>query len=279
MFKILPHTYSVVKKNLVLLSIIFLSVNVFAQDDNDSITDPDTTLVTDSIYEPGADDISPKFDSLTSFTIPSYNSLEIHDSVLQNLKKDEAFWYANKLPKRQKRAEIDPNKKYSEPFYLQNWFRTLLWIFITAAFVAVVIWFLIVSDVRLFRKKAVSISSEQDTALIEDIFSINYEQELEKAIADENYRLGVRLMYLHILRLFSERDIIHYKIERTNSDYLMQLYNTSYYKDFFRLTRNFEYVWYGKFDISSAAFELIRKDHAKLKSLLLKNISSVLCLV
>jgi len=75
-------------------------------------------------------------------------------------------------------------------------------------------------------------------------------------------------MYLHILRLFSERDIIHYKIERTNSDYLMQLYNTSYYKDFFRLTRNFEYVWYGKFDISSAAFELIRKDHAKLKSLL-----------
>jgi len=194
--------------------------------------------------------------------------LEIHDSVLQNLKKDEAFWYANKLPKRQKRAEIDPNKKYSEPFYLQNWFRTLLWIFITAAFVAVVIWFLIVSDVRLFRKKAVSISSEQDTALIEDIFSINYEQELEKAIADENYRLGVRLMYLHILRLFSERDIIHYKIERTNSDYLMQLYNTSYYKDFFRLTRNFEYVWYGKFDISSAAFELIRKDHAKLKSLL-----------
>jgi hypothetical protein len=193
--------------------------------------------------------------------------LEIHDSVLQNLKKDEAFWYANKLPKRQKRAEIDPNKKYSEPFYLQNWFRTLLWIFITAAFVAVIIWFLVVSDVRLFRKKAVSLS-EQDTVLAEDIFSINYEQELEKAIADENYRLGVRLMYLHILRLFSERDIIHYKIERTNSDYLMQLYNTSYYKDFFRLTRNFEYVWYGKFDISSAAFELIRKDHAKLKSLL-----------
>jgi len=39
MFKILPHTYSVVKKNLVLLSIIFLSVNVFAQDDMDSIID------------------------------------------------------------------------------------------------------------------------------------------------------------------------------------------------------------------------------------------------
>ena len=268
MFKILPHTYSVVKKSLVLWSLIFFGASVFAQDPNDSISDSDTMLVTDSVYESESDETLPGFDTLTSSAIPPYVTLEIHDSVLQNLKKDEAFWYANTLPKRQQRPDIDPNKKYAEPFYLQNWFRTLLWIFIIAAFVAVVIWFLVLSDVRLFRKKAISLSSENETALTEDIFSINYEQELEKAIADEHYRLAVRLMYLHILRLFSEKNIIHYKIERTNSDYLLQLYNTTYYKDFFRLTRNFEYVWYGKFDISSAAFELIRKDHAKLKSML-----------
>jgi len=254
---------------LFLFSILFLSINLFAQGNiEDSITYSDTTLITDSIYEPETDETAPKFDSLRSFSTPSYKPLEIHDSVLQNLKKDEAFWYANTLPKRQEPVEVDPGKKYSEPFYLHNWFRTLVWIFIIAAFVAVVIWFLVVSDVRLFRKKAVFISSEQDIALIEDIFSVNYDQELDKAIAEENYRLGVRLMYLHILRLFSERDIIQYKIERTNSDYLVQLYNSSYYKDFFRLTRNFEYVWYGKFDISSAAFEMIRKDYAKLRGML-----------
>ena len=269
MFKILSHIHSRVKKKLILLSIIFLSVNVFAQDDKeDSISPSDTTIITDSVYETDLDETLPEFDSLTSFIVPSYYPFEIHDSVLQNLKKDEAFWYANKIPKRQKPAEIDPNKKYSEPFYLQNWFRTLLWIFIIAAFVAVIIWFLAVSDVRLFRKKAVSLTSEENIELNEDIFSINYEHELEKAIANEDYRLGVRLMYLHMLRLFSEKNIIQYKIERTNSDYLMQLYNTSYYKDFFRLTRNFEYVWYGKFDISAAAFEMIRKDHAKLKNML-----------
>ena len=269
MFKILLHTHSRVKKKLALFSILFFSINVFAQGNIEhSITYSDPTLITDSINEPETDETVPKFDSLTSLTTSSYSPLEIHDSVLQNLKKDEAFWYANTLPKRQEPADIGPGKKYSEPFYLHNWFRTLVWIFIIAAFVAVVIWFLVVSDVRLFRKKAVPILSEQDLAQVEDIFSINYDQELDKAIAEENYRLGVRLMYLHILRLFSERDIIHYKIERTNSDYLVQLYNTSYYKDFFRLTRNFEYVWYGKFDISSAAFEMIRKDHTKLRSML-----------
>ncbi len=130
------------------------------------------------------------------------------------------------------------------------------------------IWFLIASDVKLFRKKAAVLQPTADAAINEDIFSVNYEQELEKAIANQNYRLGVRLMYLHVLRLFSEKEIIQYKMERTNSDYLLQLYNTYYYKDFFRLTRNFEYVWYGKFDISAAAFEMIRMDHTKIKGLL-----------
>ncbi len=268
MFKIPTHIHSLVKKLLILLSIILFSTNVFGQGDlEDSITATDTAVI-DSIYDSETDEESPKFDSLTSFTIPSYHPYEIHDSVLQNLKKDEAFWYVNKAPKRQKPAEINANKKYSEPFYLQDWFRTLVWIFIVAAFVAVMIWFLLVSDVSLFRKKAAILQPEKDIALNEDIFSISYKQELEKAIAEENYRLGVRLMYLHILRLLSEKDIIQYKIERTNSDYLAQLYNTSYYKDFFRLTRNFEYVWYGKFDISLATFEMIRKDHTKLKSML-----------
>jgi hypothetical protein len=142
----------------------------------------------------------------------------------------------------------------------------VLWIIIVGAFIAVLVWFLIASDIKLFRKKAKTFQSPDDITITEDIFSINYEEELQKAIVDQNYRLGVRLMYLHVLRLLSEKNIIEYKIERTNSDYLLQLFNTSYYKDFFRLTRNFEYVWYGKFDISPAAFEIIRQDHSKIKS-------------
>lgn len=268
MFKTSSHTEFQVKKLLSLLTIVLWAVNVFAQGAlKDSIAATDT-VVEDSVHNSETIKESPRFDSLTSFNVPSYRPLEIDDSVINNLKKDEAFWYANFTPKRQKAVEFDSNKNFSETFYLQNWFRTLVWIFIIAAFVAVVIWFFIVSDIRLFRAKPASLLSEQDVTLTEDIFAINYEKELEKAIADENFRLGVRLMYLQILRLFSDKDIIQYKIERTNSDYLSQVYNTSYYKDFFYLTRNFEYVWYGKFDISSAAFEMIRKNHSHLKSML-----------
>jgi hypothetical protein len=100
----------------------------------------------------------------------------------------------------------------------------------------------------------------------EDIFTIDYKNELQKAVHNKDFRLGVRLMYLHVLRLMDERDVIDYKIEKTNSMYLLHLYGTSYYKDFFRLTRNFEYVWYGKFDISAPAFEVIRAEYATLKN-------------
>jgi hypothetical protein len=269
MFNSIIHIHSIEKKLLLVFTFILLCLHGFSQDEYpDSVAYADTTVVKDSGYTSVADETSAKFDSLSLYDIPSFYTYEIPDSALQNLKSDEAFWYVNKVPKRQKPPELDPNKKYPEPFYLQNWFRTLLWIVIVGAFIAVLIWFLIASDVKLFRRKAAVLQSPEDIAINEDIFSINYEQELEKAIADQNYRLGVRLMYLHILRLFSEKNIIQYKIERTNSDYLLQLYNTSYYKDFFRLTRNFEYVWYGKFDISSAAFEMIRQDHTKIKSLL-----------
>ena len=114
-------------------------------------------------------------------------------------------------------------------------------------------------------KKPKPLEEQIDTALSEDIFAINYEQELQKAIANNNFRLGVRLLYLHILRIFADNGILQYKMEKTNSDYLAQLYNTTYYRNFFRLTRNFEYVWYGKFDISAEAFQMIQQDYKNLK--------------
>ncbi len=266
MFKSIHNIRSAKKRLLLFVTFLLSMVTVFSQN-VDSVTSviADTTVVNKNDY-PDPDETPPVFDSLNLFNIPSYTTYDIDDSIIQNLKKDEAFWYVDKAPKRQKPPEFDPNKKYSEPFYLQTWFRVLLWIIIVGAFIAVLIWFLVASDIKLFRKKAKVLFPPEEIATNEDIFSINYEEELSKAVSDKNYRLGVRLMYLHILRLFSEKSIIHYKIERTNSDYLLQLVNTSYYKEFFRLTRNFEYVWYGKFDISAAAFEIIQQDHTKLKS-------------
>jgi len=253
-------------KNLIYAIVLAcISINAHAQNDEDAppITFDSVYSSVDSTSVSVTDSKEHKFDSLTSENLPAYHTYSIPDSVLNNIRKDDAFWYANEAPKRQKPPEIKPGKT---PFYLQNWFNTLLWIIIIGCFVAVLVWFLIASDVRLFRRKPKSLEEDVEVALSEDIFAINYEQELQKAIINNNFRLGVRLMYLHILRILADNGTIQYKIEKTNSDYLLQLYNTSYYKNFFRLTRNFEYVWYGKFEISAEAFQMIQQDYKNLKT-------------
>jgi len=94
--------------------------------------------------------------------------------------------------------------------------------------------------------------------LPEKIFDINYQIEIDKATAQNNYRLAVRLMFLRLLKSLSERNIIQYKQDKTNLDYLMQLHPTSFYKDFLRITRNYEYSWYGKFEVSDKAYDIIK---------------------
>jgi hypothetical protein len=259
MFSFVPHNSFL--KIIVASIVLVWSFTAKAQ------VDEDAPVILDSIYSEAdtvvvSDSESPRFDSITPNNLPSYHPYSIPDTTLNAIRNDDAFWYANKAPKKQKPPETKPLKK---PFFLEDWFRTLLWIIIIGCFIAVLIWFLIASDVRLFRKKPKALEEEIDTALSEDIFAINYEQELQKAIAKNDFRLGVRLLYLHILRIFADNGILQYKMERTNSDYLAQLYNTTYYKNFFRLTRNFEYVWYGKFDISAEAFQMIQQDYKNLK--------------
>jgi hypothetical protein len=264
MFKIVSYN-SCLKNIIACFVLVWFSTTAKAQVDEEAppVTFDSSYSTVDTVTITTTDAEIPKFDSLTPGPSPSYHPYTISGNKLNDLRKDDAFWYANETPKRQKPPEV---KQGPTPFFLQNWFRTLLWVVIIGAFLAVLIWFLIASDVRLFRKKPRVLDEETDIALSEDIFAINYEQELQKAVSNNNYRLGVRLMYLHILKIFSDNGIIQYKIERTNSDYLAQLYNTSYYKNFFRLTRNFEYVWYGKFDIPSEAFQMVQQDYTNLKA-------------
>jgi hypothetical protein len=108
------------------------------------------------------------------------------------------------------------------------------------------------------RNQSITAEKIREDIASENIFDINYQREIEKAVNARDYRLAVRLMFLRLLKQLSQKKIIEYKQERTNFDYLSQLHSTGYYNDFFRLTRNYEYVWYGKFDVSRETFGVIK---------------------
>jgi len=191
-------------------------------------------------------------DSLIKRNIPA--------DEIKKIQQDEDFWYANQIFKKEKNNEEED----AEVSWLQaGWVKTLLWLVIIGGFAFAIIMFLSDSNIRLFRKKINVFADEKQDKETEDIFEINYRDRIDKAVREGNYRLAVRLMFLQMLKTMSGRNIIQYKQDRTNFDYLLQLRDKKHYHDFFRLTRNYEYTWYGNFPVNDEAWQLIKNDFEK----------------
>lgn len=181
------------------------------------------------------------------------------------LKEDKDFWYADKSFNKKKEAVKEDGTKESEyiPLGQRTWVQTLLWLIIIAGFATAIAFYLADSNVGLFRKKNVAANNAGtgEEEMPEDIFAINYQKEIDKAVAQGNFRMAIRLNFLRMLRTLSDKNIIQYKQDRTNLDYLMQLHGSKHYPSFFRLTRHFEYAWYGQFEVSREAYQLISGEY------------------
>ena len=249
------------------LVLVFSGEAAFSQEIDTTYIAADTvtTITVEDSYDTNEDDSEGvKVDDLTQDDKTAVAARKIDESKKAELMKDEAFWYANEALNKKKKKE--QAKEPSESFTDKQWFKTLLWFIIVGAFVVIIIWFLLSSNVNLFRKKAEPVNREEDNLENENIFDIDYDKQIAKAISNNDYRLAVRYMYLQLLRMMADRNIIQYKQERTNSDYLMQLFKSAYYKDFFRMTRNFEYTWYGQFSLGEPGFKAIQQDYYNFKS-------------
>ncbi len=190
---------------------------------------------------------------------------KIDNKKIDKLRKDKAFWYVNEKPLREKpKAETRPalTKLFGSP-----WFKALLWCIMIASLIAIIIWFLRASNVKLFSQRKTAVNELHDDIEQENIFAINFDENIASAIAVKDFRSAIRLMYLQLLVTMDQKNLISYKQQKTNSDYLFQLSDTSFYKPFFNLTRTFEYSWYGQFAINEARFASISKDFSLFKNL------------
>lgn len=247
-------------KALLLPFLLVLCLSASAQGEEDPNVTFDTAVVEDG--EPSDEDTF--FDVVAPEDQQPVQARPVDRKQVAQMQKDEDFWYINTVPEK---AKAPVAQKIPEPRKDPEWLRNLLWVLVVGGFVVLIVWFLMASGVQLFRKSppVVARPEEEEEYTTENLFDIDYERALKRATADQNYRLAIRLMYLQTLKELALRNIIQYRQERTNSDYLMQLFTTSYYKDFFRLTRNFEYAWYGQFAVSPALFEQIRNEFATFK--------------
>lgn len=94
------------------------------------------------------------------------------------------------------------------------------------------------------------------TGQIENIETVDIETLLLQAKRDRNFRLAIRLYYLGILKKLHGRGVIGWKKDKTNRDYLAELYAKDFhYGEMRRLTLLYEAVWYGEHTPGAESFE------------------------
>lgn len=109
-------------------------------------------------------------------------------------------------------------------------------------------------------------SSKMDTKKLihentEDIESNNYEKLLGIALKDKNYRLATRYYYLFLLKILSQKELITYHKDKTNTEYKFELENKQTRNKFSYLAYIYDYVWYGEFPIDESEFKTIEYNY------------------
>ncbi|MFS4467673.1 DUF4129 domain-containing protein [Maribacter sp. 2210JD10-5] len=109
----------------------------------------------------------------------------------------------------------------------------------------------------------VTLSEEEHIIKNEDI------QELIKnALAEKNYRLAIRYYYLLTLQTMSNKELIDWEQQKTNTDYITELKKENLKYPFTRITRLYDYIWYGDFPIDENKYKKAASSFESLQNLL-----------
>lgn len=135
-------------------------------------------------------------------------------------------------------------------------FRIVLFTLAAGALAFIIFKILGIDIVKILKGESQSIEIPYDESL-ENIHEINFDTEIDNAIANHNYRIAVRLLYLRALKQLSDAQLIHWQIEKTNAAYLNELTDNHQKQLFGLLTTQFEYVWYGDFPVDGQSFQNI----------------------
>lgn len=80
---------------------------------------------------------------------------------------------------------------------------------------------------------------------------------LSEAKKRNNLKLSVRIYYLTVLKVLSDKSLIKWKKDKTNRMYEEEIINTDFYKDFQLLTKNFEKSWFSEANLTIEDFQII----------------------
>ena len=97
----------------------------------------------------------------------------------------------------------------------------------------------------------------------ENIHEMNFEKLIKEATEKNEFRLATRLIFLHALKLLSDKHLIEFHPGKTNHDYVDELRTADLKTGLNELSFYFDYAWYGNFAINDTQFQRIYNTFAE----------------
>jgi len=197
--------------------------------------------------------------SLILFPLFAMGSQEgVGDTVLfQELRSDLEFDKTkNRFVLRDWDIPTDTNRDFSPQRDNRGvWLAAVKYIgyFLMALAVLVLIYYIVVGLKNRPKRPPPIEESELDD--IERIEEIDLHSHFERAIQDQNYRLALRIRFLTVLQLLTQKKWVEYKSHKTNRNYLLELGGNPLLQPFKKLVNIFEYSWYGLSELNKEQFE------------------------
>lgn len=134
-----------------------------------------------------------------------------------------------------------------------NWVEILMYVVIVLILGYVILWLLRIDAIKMFFSNTAA-NPIKSVILEENIHVVDFEKRINDALAKRAYREATRLLFLHALKILSDKDLIHWEPGKTNHDYINELASEKLKPGFNDLNYFFENAWYGHFDVSESVF-------------------------
>lgn len=170
------------------------------------------------------------------------------DSLLRDLKDKE------KLDKKNIPETAGPS--LMDRFFSSRFIKVLLWT-IAGIFVLFILYRLFLTE-GAFRREAKALKPDAEEAEAEMISSeSDFDALISNALQNDNFRQAVRYHYLRTLHKLADKGLIELAPDKTNYQYVRELKQADRQNEFAALTLNYEYVWYGEFEIGKDIYRKI----------------------
>lgn len=118
----------------------------------------------------------------------------------------------------------------------------------------------------IFKKKTVIQTSTKGIPVVISEDGVDYEKlrnDIELSVQNQDYKTAIRHLYVLVILSLSQEKLIHFHIEKTNSDYKKEL-PKNLRGSFQQLTLIFDYVWYGDYPANEKLFSQAKQHVATL---------------